>query len=162
MDQEDALHRLLLSNLSLEKFEQSWLEDVSNPEDEVCVATHYWKLPKRGKSTVFLLASGLTVVCDQKEKWSAYESAARCAEREYFASWARFCRGTWTARVPQSEGVFPTRTLEGHRGRDRTLRRCEGRLMDVTVGGGFVGYGMISEWRGEWFSDAYPPLKGAI
>lgn len=161
-EQDSVLCNLLIDRQSLEKFEQSWLDEVSDPADEVCIGVRQWKLPKLGKCTVYLLRGGLACVEDSRGRWSAYESESRVAEREYYAAWARFCRGTWTSKTPQIEGTFPTRTLEGDRGRDRTLKRIDGRLRDVTVGAGFTGYGMVSEWRGDWFEFPYPPLRGAV
>lgn len=161
LEQEDVLHRLLIANLSLDKFEQAWAEDISDPSDEICVDVRSWKLPKRGHSTIYLLASGLAAAEDSRGRWSAYATKAWCDERDYFAKWAAFVRGTWVTRVPQQEGTYPTKTLEGARGKDRILIRRDGRLLDVTCCSGRVEYGRVSNWRGFWFSDPYPPLKGA-
>ena len=160
--QEETLHKLLLSSIPADKFLAAWEDEIGDPAAEVCVAQYTWKLPKHGRSTVYVFASNMVAVESAKGKWSAYATKIWSDDREYAAAWASFIRGTWVDRVPQLEGIFPTRTLDGFRGRDRTLKRIEGRLLDTTVGGGFVGYGRVSEWRGQWWSLAYPPLRGAI
>lgn len=159
--QEETLHRLLFGSLSPDEFIKTWADEISDPEQELCIASYSWKLPKYGRSQVYVFASRMAAVENSRGKWSAFATKAYCEEKDYFAAWARFCRGTWTHKTPQIEGVFPTRDLEGARGRDRTLVRKNGRLVDVTVGGGFVGYGQVSEWRGDWFEFPYPPLRGA-
>jgi hypothetical protein len=162
LEQDELLYRLLFGPLPLDKFCKQWIEDVSEPGDEVCLAVRHFKLPKYGRSTLYVFASQLVALEDEKGRWSAFETAARVEERSYYAAWGEFCRGTWIGRIPQEEGTYPTRDREGARGKDRTLRRIEGRLRDVTCCSGMVAYGQVSNWRGEWWSSAYPPLKGAV
>lgn len=162
MDQESTLHRLLFGALSHEKFEEMWADEIGNLEDEVCVATHSWKLPKHGKSTVYVFRGGLCALENSKGKWSAYETLARVEEREYFNEWAAFIRGGWSYSLPQVAGTYPTKTREGDRAKDRTLIRHEGKLLDTTCCGGMVKYGEVTNWRGLWYTLPFPALRGAL
>lgn len=162
LEQEEVLFKLLLSSLPADKFLSAWEDEIGRPEDEVCVATHFWKLPKHGRCTVFVFASRMVAVESSKGKWSAFATKDWVEEREYLAKWASFVRGTWVDRVPQSEGCYPTRDLEGFRGRDRVLKKVSGRLLDITCCSGMVEWGRISSWRGQWWSEPMPPLRGAV
>ena len=162
MDFDEVLHKLLFSGLSDEKFLEAWTDEIGRPEDEVCVDTYSAKLPKYGKSVVYVFRSRMVAVCNSKQKWAAYATKAWCDEREYFARWADYCRGTWVDKIPQAEGCYATRDLQGWRGKDRILRRVEGKLLDTTCCSGMVEYGRVSSWRGQWWSEALPPLPGAV
>lgn len=159
---EETLHKQLFSGLSDEKFIAAWEDEIGPVGDEVCVASHQWKLPKYGRSTVYVFKSRMVAVCNARGKWAAFATKAWTDEREYFARWAQYCRGSWTLKVPQQEGVYPTKTLEGTRGKDRTLKRVEGRLKDITCCGGFVPYAEVTSWRAYWFEYPTPPLNGAL
>ncbi len=162
MEVEDLLHNLLIDNLPHDKFSEVWEEEIGHFEDEVCVEIRYVKLPKLGKSTIHVFRGGLVALESSRGKWSAFETLERVQEREYLEEWARYCRGGWTMKIPQDEGIYATKTLEGTRSRDRTLRRFESRLKDITCCGGFCSYGQVSAWQGWWFEYPTPRLKGAL
>lgn len=164
MTPEDLLHKLCkgFGGLPADRFESRFTEDVGELEDETCVGVLHQRLPKLGNCSLFLLKGGLCVLEDGKGLWSLYETRERSEEKEYYARWNEFVRGCWRSEVPQIEGTFPVRDREGRRGHDRTLKRVQGRLVDVTRKGGFVGHGKISEFLGDWWSSPYPPLRGAL
>ncbi len=159
---EDLLAKLVLGSLPLEKFETAYADDVGDPELEVCQQVLVLPLPKKGLCTLYLLRGGLTVVEDAKGRWSCFENRDRVEEREHFSAWACFARGCWVSKVPTESGTYPTRTLEGHRAKDRELKMIKGRLRDVTPNGGFQTPTEVSSWRGEWYSHRYPNLRNAL
>ena len=161
LEQEDLMGNLLFEGLPRDEFVARWRDEIGEPSDEVCLGTKTFKLPKQGKCVAYLFVGGL-VALSTKQGWSAYETTERVEDRQYYAAWAAFCRGVWVDRVPTEEGVYPVRDLEGCRGRDRTLKRVDGKLKDITANGGFVGSDKVTQWRGDWFSSPYPRLRGAI
>lgn len=161
-DVGDLLARLVVEAQPLEKFELAYEDLVGEAESEVCQQVLSVKLPKKGQSTLYLLRGGLTVVEDQKGRWSCYETAARVEEREYYRGWNEFIRAGWTKRVPDRAGVYPTRTRDGARARDRELKLVGGKLRDCTLGGGFQSTDRVSNWAGDWWALPYPALRGAV
>ena len=159
---DDLLHKLLFGGLPLDRFEAKYIDDVGEPSDEVCAEVRTAKLPKQGLCTLFVLVGGLTVVENARSQWSLYESRERVEEREYYSRWQSFIRAGWSSALPKDEGTYPVRDCLGVRGHDRTLKRVNGRLVDVTRDGGFVGGGKVTEWRGDFWREPYPPLRGAI
>lgn len=157
---DELLVKLVLGWLPLDKFEAAYLDDVGDPADEICQRFVRAPIPKRGVCCLFVLRGGLTVVEDAKGRWAVYESQARVDEREYLSTWGEFVRGCWLSSIPVEPGVYPTRDLEGRKGKDRELRLVQGRLKDCTYG--FVGAGKVTEWRGEWWSRKLPNLRGAV
>lgn len=162
MNTEDLLAKLVLGSLPLEKFEVAFEEDVGFAADEVCQQVLVTDLPKKGRCHLYRLRGGLTVVEDAKGRWSCYESRERVEEREFYSAWNSFVRGTWVKRTPSVPGIYPTRDLEGRRGRDRELRLVHGKLRDTTLGGGFQNPTQVSSWQGFWWSSCYPALRGAL
>ncbi len=162
IDTEQLLARQLVNWLPCEKFEQAYFDDVGDPAEEVCVRLFRGTLHKRGVCSFYLLRGGITVVEDARDRWAAFESEDRLFEREYYAAWSEFARGCWVGRTPTEPGVYPTRDLEGRRGRDRHLTLVQGKLRDVTPSGGFTGSNKVSEWRASWWSLPFPRLRGAL
>lgn len=159
---EDLLARQIVTSLPLDKFEVAYSDDVGDPSDEICQQVFIASLPRKGSCTFFVMRGGITVVEDAKGRWSAFESRERVEDREYYSRWSSFIRGTWVRRTPAVAGIYPTRDLEGRRSRDRELRLVNGKLRDVTAGGGFQSPAQVSSWRGDWWSAPFPPLRGAL
>lgn len=161
-DPDDYLAKLVFGGLPLERFEKKFEDEIGELNLETCTETHTVSLPRYGKSLVRALRGGLTVVCDQREHWHVYKNRARVEHEEFLSSWQAFMRAGWTSHIPQEEGVYPVRDREMRRGHDRTLKRVQGRLVDITRAGGYVSYGKVSEFRGDWWGLPYPRLPGAL
>lgn len=162
-DVDELLYRQLFDeSVPADQFLSAWEEDIGDPSQELCVRQFVYKAPKVGKTTVFVFFGGLVATEDKRGRWQAWETRERVEDRDYYRAWNEYCRAGWTAKTPTIEGTFATRTLEGWRGKDRVFRKVEGRLKDVTDGGGFVGYGKVTEWRGEFWAMPTPKLRGAI
>lgn len=159
-DVEDLLERLVLKSTSFAKFWKIYDEEVGDSSAEVVLRVFNANVPKKGPCTLYVLKGGLTVVEDSHNKWSVYETRERVESNNYFRSWAEFCRAGWTTKIPNRAGTYPVRDCEGNRSHDRTLANINGRLVDVTRGGGFVPHGQVSTWRGSWWIMPYQPLLG--
>lgn len=118
---------------------------------EVC-----WLKHQDGATVIWEYECGLAMA-ERNGKWLGWKTQKWIDERDYFSAWADFARGTWVKRVPVHPGVYPVRSLEGFRAKDRTLEMVDGRLVDTS--GGFVGADKVSAWLGEWWSSPYPPLR---
>lgn len=159
-DPDEYLAKLVFGGLSYERFQQKFEDEIGELNLETCTETHHVTLPRFGKTTVHSLRGGLNVVCDEKEHWHVYKNLARVEHEEFLSSWQAFMRAGWTLKPPEDEGVYPTKDLEHRRGIDRTLKRVQGRLVDVTRG--FVGSGRTTEWRGYWWAAKYPRLPNSL
>jgi len=162
MDTENLMHKLLFGGLAQKEFEAKFVADVGELADETCVRVLCVDLPKRGLSEIYVLRGGLCVVADAAGNWHLFKTLARVEEEKYLSDWADFVRGTWVRKIPQLDGTYPTRDLEGYRAKDRILKRVNGRLLDVTCCAGLAPYGQVSHWRGDWWDRPYPRLKGAM
>ena len=117
------------------------------------------KSEPHGDRIFHFILGGLVAIEDEKGNWSLFESANTTAHRLHIDAWAEFSRGFWSPEVPDKAGTYPTRDKAKRRSTDRELRLFGDQLKDVTRG--FVGPGKVSEWVGDWWSVAYPPLPGA-
>lgn len=153
--------QVLFEDLPLDEFLVRWADEIGDPGSELCLECTQFRLPKQGKCTAFLFAGGLVRLDYGKDLHAAYETLQRVEDRRYYSDWAEFCRGVWSSNPPHKGGTWPTRDLNGFRGRDRVFVKVEGKLTDVTPSGGFTPKGKLTEWRGEFWSMPYPRLKGA-
>lgn len=156
MPGSDLLGKQILIAMSEKKFQGAFASKVGDYSQEQVSRSE-----RIGERTFHFLVGGLVAVEDSIGRWSLYETAEITAYNAHITAWADFSRGSWTARVPDRPGVYPTRDRLGARGLDRTLvLLAEGQgLRDITKG--FVGLGKVTEWVGEWWSHPYPPLPGA-
>jgi hypothetical protein len=159
-DPDEYLAKLVFGGLTHERFETKFEDEIGDLDLETCVETHDVTLPRFGKSLVRVLRGGLAIVSDSKEHWHVYKVRARVEHEEFLSSWQAFMRAGWTMDPPEDEGVYPTKDLEHRRGIDRTLKRVQGRLVDITRG--FVGGGKTTEWRGYFWAAKYPRLPNSL
>lgn len=160
IDPDEYLAKLVFGGLPFERFQQKFQDEIGDLDLETCVSTHDVTLPRFGRSTLHVLRGGLVVVSDSKEHWHVYKDLPRVEHEEFLNSWQAFMRAGWTMKPPDDEGVYPTKDLEHRRGIDRTLKRVQGRLVDVTRG--FVGSGKVTEYRGWWWAAKYPRLPNSL
>lgn len=147
----------------MEPFLERFEEEVDDPEAlfPLRIETKYVdKKDTAGECTYIYLSGGYVIVEDWRERWTLYETAERTAERKHLSDWANFARGTWVKGPPTKPGLYPVRSKTGRRGKDREIVEIEGRIKDVS--GGYVASGKVTEWVGDWWSDPFPPLPGAV
>lgn len=141
-------------------FTAKYDDEVGNLFQEVESKSFKANVPPLGTCQVRVLVGGLVILKARRSKYYLYETKARVDERENLRRWAEYARGCWTKRVPNEPGIWATRDLAGFRGPDKKFEVHAGKLIEV--GGGFVGNGKVTEWRGEFWSMAMPPLPGAL
>lgn len=159
-DPDEYLAKLVFGGLPPDRFKAKFEDEVGELDMETCTDTFHVKLPHYGQSSVHVLRGGLAVVVDQRDHWHVYKTRPRVEHEDYLSSWQAFTRAGWTRKVPEEEGVYPTKDLEDRRGIDRTFKRVHGRLVDVTRG--FVGSGKATEWRGWFWAAKYPRLPNSL
>ena len=106
------------------------------------------------------VSTGLTVSYNCKTgSWTAWLPKQLADREQAIQEWSDFGGGHWSEEIPTAPGMYATRDLQGHRGRDRRLETVEGVVRDVTV---FCPSDKRSEWQGDWWSKPYPALPGAL
>jgi hypothetical protein len=157
--QERILFRLVpkFGVLSKADFVARYNEEVGELNKEEVVETFSWVLAGYGKSEVSVFRGGLVKLVAANGKHSLFETEARCEERDRLNAWAGFARGAWVKKVPEEEGYYPVRSLDGRLGW-RELRRVGGRLLDMTC---YVPAGKTTTWAGDWWTDKVPTFPGA-
>lgn len=144
--------------LRLEDFLRQYDEDVSSIDDLV-IAIHDTDLPSLGVGIVYVLETGYAVF-EQNGRYTLYETSQKAFENRYFSSWAAFTRGHWTDAVPTAPGIYATRDRDLGKMGFRKLEMVHGKLLDTT--GGFVRKGLVTEFVGQFWSEATPKLRGSF
>jgi hypothetical protein len=159
---DDTLGSFLWGEMLCEAFLERFAEEVEDPSIVVPTKVEKKYVTKRdteGMCTYIHIPGGYVVVEDWRGRYGLYETAEKTALRNHLSAWARFSRGCWLSSAPSKPGVYPTRSRTGFRAKDREIVDFDGRLKDVS--GGYSVSGKVTEWAGEWWSEAYPPLPGA-
>jgi hypothetical protein len=157
--ESELLGRRVFGDLPFPAFEAKYVDEVSEDPYELDVAMsgdsrrckmfELWSVPR-----------GYYVVKDRTAKFSLYESRERTDYSTHLSSWASFSRGTWVPSAPATPGIYPVRDKQGARRPDREVKEVGDRIVDVS--GGYVPPDRVSVWVGEWWSEPYPPLPGAV
>lgn len=151
------MHEKRWRKLRQEDFCQLYVDEVSALED-VCRETHVFASSTYGTCCVYELENGLAVLEAPLGRFSLFETEARYKARAHIDAWADFSRGYWTLEVPQEPGLYMCKPRDGGPQTVRTLTRTLGRLRDVTRGEPAPRVGLVSEWRGYWWTPALPAL----
>lgn len=137
------------------EFETLFEEDVADM-DESLVATE-WRIVPEGE--IVRLSNGYAVHFDRTGRVSLYETEEHHTRRTMLSAWADFVRGTWVDRTPTEPGMYFCRDRDLGRRTVREIARVGQRTVDVS--GGFVPWGQVSTWTGQWWSVQIPKLPGA-
>lgn len=156
---EDELGRLIFDELPFKAFWRRYLSEVDSATKDLRESLR--KTPRRVRLTEwFYLPNDYILVRTRNKKLSLYETPEKTAYNKHINDWASFARGAWTSRVPTKAGTYPVRDKQGARGIDRVIIEFEDRLVDIS--GGYVPPNKVTSWVGDWWTEPFPELPGAI
>lgn len=140
--------------LTATQFDDKFFDEVS----DVWEPRETHEIPS---GTAYVLPDGLVALEDARGKWSLYECESRARQRDHLKVHAEYARGHWSSKVPQKPGWYCVRDKDLGKRTVRELKLVDGRLKDVSPGAP-PRPGRVTEWVGDWWVPAIPPLPGSF